>query len=949
MKKYLITLFCFVLCININAHEQHTHQYIAVQGYKLLSKTLRINYPKMQNNLGAFESSSGDRPWEVGTITAGAYREDLEDVVYDYGGIVGWVGGATSITHFFDPDDGDLQTNTFDIKLAGIYARIGPYENAYQKMLKYINGGWTINYIYGTTVGCPSAAFGTVQGDLILGIAFEYSDLVQFFTTGTILAKGHQDLSGNWSYCTPSTVYFGEEFREKICWQILGRMCHLLQDMSVPAHVHRDAHGLADDGIRHDSYERYFGYDFGFDFYSVYNSFNGFINPIGKTNPVHFLMYTTAQMSDHFGSNGPYEGDGNNTLGGNGNSDEITYLNSLNISSFGNPVSLTNPLSDSEILNIRSKMMPQAIRTTAGLLYWFATQVGLSSIPISTQGYLTQNENWMIDNTLTGNVYVPSGTTLTIENSAIINLNNYSIISSGGTISLSSGATINGLKAKTTGSALKGICGKLQDAIDVADAYDDIEVSDVTINENISIVDKTNINLHDVDLNGNISMTNSDYMVLQDNTCNNIYISNCDYPWIWRVVVEGSGSGNGVSMYNVGFLSPYGNSSISVDNFENGMYAIASTFGMESNYYSMFTNVENGVVGYANANLTLNSVNLCDVSDYHLISSYGSYIYANGCYYYNGTPIVQETAGTVETVSNQSCGSLPKVSTSEENIMIAYSEDEFGKINNKLREFSERISSEMEEKGKFSAKDYKDEILDIADLYKQYVTNTESKCRGAALTTAVHCYKAVEDYESMKDFLEELKDDAEIGGYAERYLIDYYRSKKEFENAIKTADELLSKGDGESDNIVLYSKGLVLAHDMNEPEQASICFSTIIENDADKGLKALAENQLGILGYEVDKSVTISGKTESNGIELDNYPNPFNPSTTISYTLPEAGAVQIKIYDILGREVAKLVDEQKSAGKYTVQWNGSNYASGIYFYSVTFGGQRLYKKMLMIK
>ena len=89
---------------------------------------------------------------------------------------------------------------------------------------------------------------------------------------------------------------------------------------------------------------------------------------------------------------------------------------------------------------------------------------------------------------------------------------------------------------------------------------------------------------------------------------------------------------------------------------------------------------------------------------------------------------------------------------------------------------------------------------------------------------------------------------------------------------------------------------------------------------------------------------------ENSSLDLSEaYPNPFNPTTTISYTLPEAGAVQIKVYDILGREVAKLVDEQKSAGKYSVRWNGSNYASGIYFYSVTFGGQRLYKKMLMIK
>ncbi len=80
-----------------------------------------------------------------------------------------------------------------------------------------------------------------------------------------------------------------------------------------------------------------------------------------------------------------------------------------------------------------------------------------------------------------------------------------------------------------------------------------------------------------------------------------------------------------------------------------------------------------------------------------------------------------------------------------------------------------------------------------------------------------------------------------------------------------------------------------------------------------------------------------------------NYPNPFNPSTIISYTLPGTGNVQMKIFDVLGREVAKLADETKSAGKHTVAWNGSNNASGIYFYSITFNNQTLYKKMLMIK
>ncbi|MGD8782675.1 MAG: hypothetical protein PVH88_27430, partial [Ignavibacteria bacterium] len=235
----------------------------------------------------------------------------------------------------------------------------------------------------------------------------------------------------------------------------------------------------------------------------------------------------------------------------------------------------------------------------------------LKTTNYTTSGTLSSSETWFSNATLTGNVTVPSGVTLTITEDATINLNSYSILSSDGTLTLSSGATINGLKAKTLyGGVLKGICGKLQDAIDIAGAYYDIIVSDITINEDISIVGKTNLNIHDVDLNGDISMTGSDYMVLQDNTCNNIYISNCDYPWIWSVVVEGSGSGNGVSMYNVAHLSQYGNSSITVDNFENGLYAISVTFGMENLIKSAFTRVDNGVVGYANANITLNSVEL---------------------------------------------------------------------------------------------------------------------------------------------------------------------------------------------------------------------------------------------------------------------------------------------------------------------------------------------------
>ena len=80
-----------------------------------------------------------------------------------------------------------------------------------------------------------------------------------------------------------------------------------------------------------------------------------------------------------------------------------------------------------------------------------------------------------------------------------------------------------------------------------------------------------------------------------------------------------------------------------------------------------------------------------------------------------------------------------------------------------------------------------------------------------------------------------------------------------------------------------------------------------------------------------------------------NYPNPFNPATKITYALPKAGNVQLKVYDIIGREVATLVNEVKQPGIYTVDFNASNLASGIYFYKMQSGDFNAVKKMVLVK
>lgn len=80
-----------------------------------------------------------------------------------------------------------------------------------------------------------------------------------------------------------------------------------------------------------------------------------------------------------------------------------------------------------------------------------------------------------------------------------------------------------------------------------------------------------------------------------------------------------------------------------------------------------------------------------------------------------------------------------------------------------------------------------------------------------------------------------------------------------------------------------------------------------------------------------------------------NYPNPFNPSTKIKYSVVNAGMVSLKIYDILGIEVSTLVNEEKPAGTYEINFNASSLASGVYFYRLEAGGFSQTKKLLLLK
>ncbi len=109
-------------------------------------------------------------------------------------------------------------------------------------------------------------------------------------------------------------------------------------------------------------------------------------------------------------------------------------------------------------------------------------------------------------------------------------------------------------------------------------------------------------------------------------------------------------------------------------------------------------------------------------------------------------------------------------------------------------------------------------------------------------------------------------------------------------------------------------------------------------------LKAAIEDLGGTVAVDYEE-----GTTPSTFVLEQNYPNPFNPSTTINFSIPAQSNVKVTIYDVIGNEIAVIANEVKSAGSYSVKWNASSNASGIYFYKLEADNFVQVRKMILMK
>ena len=136
-------------------------------------------------------------------------------------------------------------------------------------------------------------------------------------------------------------------------------------------------------------------------------------------------------------------------------------------------------------------------------------------------------------------------------------------------------------------------------------------------------------------------------------------------------------------------------------------------------------------------------------------------------------------------------------------------------------------------------------------------------------------------------------------------------------------------------------------------DEATSVYAADVDGDGDMDVLSASGYDDKIAWYENLDPADIANNdpevVQVRPLLYNNYPNPFNPSTTIEFTLPKSEFTTLKVFNILGKEVATLVSNKLNQGNHTYTFDGKNLASGIYYYSIQAGDFHQDKKMILIK
>jgi|GEM_PF-2927120 tetratricopeptide (TPR) repeat protein len=549
---------------------------------------------------------------------------------------------------------------------------------------------------------------------------------------------------------------------------------------------------------------------------------------------------------------------------------------------------------------------------------------------------------------LTANISVPSGVTLNINSGAALTLGSSNLFIDGG--NLNNSGSFTGLKDYLkTGNNIMGYCSTIQAAVNHSTSSQTVELLNQTFNENISVSNKTSQNyltitgqgINNSIINGSVYLYNS----------GNIEIENLKI--VGNKITSNTMARPTIS--NVQFVMPYGNtvfsatntSAVTIDNIivnndpgsgEDPCLNISAASGDVTN-----SNITGQLVGVSltgNSSFNVQSNSFCNnEEDVYAASPAFAYCRDNT---YSSLSSLHYFGNVMFLGDSTFCGS-----TKAAKPLNKVKRDGGSTVRSKELEEVENLylgvlkNIRDNSNGAINLDNYYASFLPVINKAQSAIENNpESEENKVFWDRISSCYLLCGKEELQQAYFGSIMNNVKYSKLkynAEKYLIDYYVHIKDYPNALSTADNILTNCSSDKDlySNILFTKGLLYANNLSNTEKAITAFSEIISNYPESSIKPFAKNELERICSNCSANGSNTDIKAGETIESGNYPNPFNPSTTIKYTLPQLSNVTVVIYDILGRVVKSFNVNTQVVGKQSLVWNGTNdfnqsVASGIY-------------------
>lgn len=588
----------------------------------------------------------------------------------------------------------------------------------------------------------------------------------------------------------------------------------------------------------------------------------------------------------------------------------------------------------------------------------------------STTLYPTQHETYSANYTssisgnvtLNGNIDVPSGQTFTIPSGTTVNLNGFYIKSTGGTI-INNGS-VTGLAATvTSGGSIKGFFPTVQPAVSYASSGYSVQIQPGTFTDNLTVPSGVTVNgagASSTTLNGTVTFSNVSFSSLAfltvTNRINTIFSNNITLDNI----TAGSNS----------YFDIANSTAINITNITSSMpetWAIYSHSGSDFLFMGGTLNNKTDAIHLQdNSYADIFQAYFCTNSSYDIVS-FSSTANAYGCIFTSSTP-GGSVFGNVYWSSWSSCGGgggggFLGAAKGTNGVSTVTTDDpaanEYASLMRNYREVNNKVREDKNTDKHSVVKKHDKEYRNLIKKCKQFIKKYPgSKYAVSLLYRISGVLLTLDDPGELSSYMQSITGDSKLQGlkpYALTALASKQIKTRNFSDAIDSYENLLTTYPSNSLAVEwLYSEGIVYKYLLKDKQKANNIFTKIITNYPDSPTAQSAKNEMGNKKTGNSLAKKKQAKKTPKGFSADNYPNPFNPSTVIRFNIPDAGRVTLKIYDVLGREVRALIDQEMAAGRHDIKWEGNNnagsgVASGIYIYRLKYNDKVLNKKMLLLR